>query len=118
MRFMGTISSREDQGAPPPALMAAMGPFIQEAMEAGVISDTGGLAPAAEGTRFEMRDGRVDVLDGPYAEAREVIGGWVIYNVPSREVALQWTQRFMDLHRKYWPAFECTCELRQIMEPE
>lgn len=118
MRFMGTISSRENQGPPPAALMEAMGPFIQEAFQAGVIADTGGLEPSANGTRFEMRGGQLEVVDGPFAEAREVIGGWVIYNVPSREVAMDWSRRFVDLHRKYWPEFEFTCELRQIMEPE
>lgn len=118
MRFMGTISSRENQGEPPAALYEAMGPFIQEALQAGVILDTGGLEPSAAGTRFEMRGGKLNVVDGPYAEAREVIGGWVIYNVSSREDALQWSQRFVDLHRKYWPAFEFTCEVRQIMEPQ
>ena len=91
---------------------------VQEAFQAGVIADTGGLAPTSEATRFEMRGGKLDVVDGPFAEAREVIGGWVIYNVPSREVAMDWSQRFVDLHRKYWPEFEFTCELRQIMEPE
>ncbi len=118
MRFMGTISSRENQGAPPAALMEAMGPFMQEAFQAGVIADTGGLEPSSKGTRFEMRDGKLDVVDGPFAEAREVIGGWVIYNVPSREVATDWSRRFIELHQKYWPEFEFTCELRQIMEPE
>jgi hypothetical protein len=118
MRFMGTIASRENQGEPPAALFEAMGPFIQEALQAGVISDTGGLEPSSQGTRFEMRGGKLNVVDGPYAEAREVIGGWVIYNVSSREEAMQWSQRFVDLHQKYWPAFEFTCEVRQIMEPQ
>ena len=118
MRFMGTISSRENQGEPPAALYEAMGPFMQEAFGAGVIADTGGLEPSSKGTRFEMRDAKLNVVDGPYAEAREVIGGWVIYNVSSREEALHWTERFIDLHRKYWPAFEFTCELRQIIDPQ
>lgn len=118
MRFMGTISSREDQGAPPAALMEAMGPFMQEAFAAGVISETSGLAPTSEGTRWEMRGGELSVSDGPYAEAREVIGGYVIYNVPSREVAVDWSNRFIDLHKKYWPEFEFTCELRRIVFPE
>ena len=118
MRFLGTISSREDQGTPPAALYEAMGGFIQEAFQAGVIADTGGLEPSSNATRFEMHGGQLDVVDGPFAEAREVIGGWVIYNVPSREVAMDWSRRFVDLHRKYWPAFEFTCELRQIMEPQ
>lgn len=118
MRFLGTISSRENQGTPPAALMEAMGPFMQEAFQAGVIADTGGLESSSKATRFEMRGGKVDVVDGPFAETREVIGGWVIYNVPSREVAIDWSRRFVELHQKYWPEFEFTCELRQIMEPQ
>ena len=116
MRFLGFISSRENQGTPPAALYEAMGGFIQEAFQAGVIQETGGLKPSSEATRFEIKNGELSVIDGPFAETREVIGGWVMYNVPSREVALDWSRRFMELHTRYWPGFECTSELREIEE--
>lgn len=116
MRFLGFVSIPDGQGDPPQALYEAMGGFVQEAFAAGVIQETAGLKPISEATRFELKDGNLSVLDGPFAEAREVIGGWVIYNVPSREVALEWSRRFMELHQQHWPGVECASELREIAE--
>lgn len=114
MRFLGTIKMAEDAGAPPPALMEAMGPFIQEAIVAGVIAETGGLAPTAEGVYFRLDKGEVRVTDGPFSESKEVVGGYVIYDVASREVAVDWSRRFVELHQKHWPELTCECELRQM----
>lgn len=114
MRFLGTISMPVDAGPPPAALMEAMGPFIQEAVAAGVIHETGGLGPIGEAVSFRLEGGDVHVTDGPYSEAKEVVGGYVIYEVPSRDVALDWTRRFVELHRKHWPGLVCECELREM----
>jgi hypothetical protein len=114
MRFLGTIKAAEDQGAPPPALQEAMGKFIQEAFAAGVIHETGGLGPSAEAVRLRLESGSLHVTDGPFTESREVVGGYVIYEVPSREVALDWSRRFMELHRQHWPGFVGESEVREM----
>jgi hypothetical protein len=118
MRFLGMIKVHEGAGDPPEELMTAMGEFIQEARRAGVLVDTGGLGATAEGTQVRLTNDEIQVLDGPFTEAREVVGGYAIYDVPSREEAVEWTRRFVELHRVYWPGFDMACEVRQIFGPD
>lgn len=117
MRFLALIKSAESTTPPPPELMAALGTFGQEAAEAGVLVESGGLAPTAVSARVRVADGDVDVLDGPFAETKEVIGGYAIYEVASREEALDWTRQFMELHRRHWPEWQGESEVRQMFGP-
>jgi hypothetical protein len=117
MRFLGTIKSAEGM-QPPAELMQAMGAFVQEARAAGVVRDTGGLAPSADSVRVRVENGNAQYLDGPFAESKEVVGGYVIYDVSSKEEALEWTRRFVDLHLQHWPDFRFECELRQMYSVE
>jgi hypothetical protein len=114
MRFLGTIKMAENADPAPPALYQAMGPFVREAIAAGVIAETGGLSPTAEGVYFRLEAGEVHVTDGPFSESKEVVGGYVVYDVPSREVAVDWSRRFVELHQKHWPGITCECELREM----
>jgi len=88
---------------PPPALMEAMEQLIEKYMKAGVLVDTGGLAPSQEGFRMRLAQGRLTTTDGPFTESKEVIGGWAIFEADSKEKATRLTTEFLDLHRKYWP---------------
>jgi hypothetical protein len=56
------------------------------------------------------------VTDGPFSEAKEVIGGYAIYDVPTLEEAKAWTRRFLDLHIKHYPGFDCEVEIREMMD--
>jgi hypothetical protein len=80
-----------------PESMAEMGKFVKEAMDAGVIVATGGMAPTAMGVKLTAKDGEISVVDGPFAEAKEIIGGWVLYNVPTMEDAIGWSKRFLGV---------------------
>ena len=116
MKFLMMIKHTEKyrNEAIPQALMDAMGEFVNEGFKSGVLKDTAGLKPTAEGFRIRLNGGRLKVTDGPFTEAKEVVGGYAIVELPSREKALEVAQQFMELHRKHWPAFEGESEVRQI----
>ena len=116
MRFLTWVRSSESQGMPPQAVFDAMDKYIQKSLKSGVLVDTGGLAPSAAGFRIRMTRGKLTTIDGPFTEAKEVIGGYAVINVNSRDEALKVAQEFMDLHVKHWPAFEGESEVRQIMD--
>ena len=67
-----------------------------------------------EGFRVRLRGGRVSVTDGPFTEVKEVIGGYAVVEVPSREEALKVAKQFMDLHRVHWPASDGESEVRLL----
>lgn len=78
-----------------PEQMAAMGDLLAETMAAGLVVATGALAPADEGFTLRYDDGDFTVTDGPFAEAKELVGGWTLIDVPSKEDALALAERFM-----------------------
>lgn len=116
MKFMTMVKAVEGQGFPPPELFDGINKLGEEAMKAGVFVDTGGLMPTAAGAEVTLRNGEIEVIDGPFAEGKEVIGGYAVYETKSKEEALEWVRKFLDLHIKYWPGFECTVEVRPYME--
>ncbi len=117
MRFMTTVFARENQGFPPKALMDAIGQLGQEAATAGVFVQMGGLMPSAGGARIRQSGGKLTVIDGPYAEAKEVIGGFAIYDLPNKQEAMAWAMRFMALHQEHWKEWEGECEVRAMFGP-
>ena len=85
---------------PPPALMAAI---MQLGIEAGArMLETGGMAMAGTVT---TRKGEM-ITDGPFAEAKEQVGGYAIYEIDTDAEIVQWTQRFVELHRQHWPEWD------------
>jgi hypothetical protein len=121
MRFMSMVKSSENYRlAPPPqSLMEAMDQLGQEMTKAGVMVDMGGLLPSSMGGyRVRLSNGKLTVTDGPFAEAKEVIGGYAVFDVKTKEEAMDLTMRFMELHRKHWPEWEGECEVRQTFEGE
>jgi len=116
MKYLMMIKHAESyrNQAIPKSLSDAMGKFVDENIKKGILKDTGGLKPTAEGFRVRSSKNKLTVTDGPFTEAREVVGGYAMVEVPSREEALKVARDFMELHRVHWPAFEGECEVRPL----
>jgi hypothetical protein len=97
MRFFGYTLGDESVPMPPPnpELMAEMDAFVEEATKAGVIIATGGIAPTAMGVKISLSDGKYSVVDGPFTEAKELIGGWCLMECRDRDEAVEWSKRFL-----------------------
>ncbi len=119
MKYLSFIrhSEKYRQSPPPPALMQAMGTFVERARRDGTLVDTGGLLPSADGVRVRLEGGKLTVTDGPFSESKEIIGGWAILEAKSKAEAMRIATEFMDLHRKHWPDFEGECEVRPMFDP-
>ncbi len=83
--------------APDPEMMQKMGAFIQEAAKAGVLLDTGGWNPNAPATVVTRKQGKVTVKDGPYTEAKEVIGGYAVMRFDTHEQLVDWSRRYVEI---------------------
>jgi hypothetical protein len=94
--------------------MEAMGKLMEKFGKTGALVDTGGLAPSRDGFRMRLAGGKLTTTDGPFSEAKEVIGGWAILQADSKEEIVRLSTEFMELHRQYWPGFEGECEVRPI----
>jgi hypothetical protein len=116
MKFLMLIKHSESyrNEAIPQALMDAMGEFVSEGFKSGVVKDTAGLKPTAEGFRVRSSGNRLTVTDGPFTETKEVVGGYALVEVGSREEAMKLAREFMELHRVHWPAFEGECDVRPL----
>jgi hypothetical protein len=88
-------NSPEAATPPSPELLEAMGKFIGEAIQAGVVVTTGTLKPT--GTRVRLAEGKFTVTDGPFIELKELMGGWAVLNVNSLEEAVEWSKRFLSV---------------------
>jgi hypothetical protein len=119
MKYMTFVRHPESyrESGPPKALMEAMGKFVERLVTEGKFIDGGGLLPSKDGVRMRLAKGKLTVIDGPFAEAKEVIGGYAILKTDSRAEALRIATEFMELHQKYWPEFEGESELRPMFEP-
>lgn len=117
MRFMFMVRSAH-AGAPTPALMEAMHKLADREIKAGRMLDDGGLMPLAMGAQVNVVDGQVKVIDGPFAEAKEVVGGYAIFELPSKEAAIASAVEFMQLHTEFMPGWEGTCEVRGLAGSE
>jgi len=82
---------------PPPEIFPRMGAFIEEATKAGVLLATGGVGPYAEAIRVSYADGEYKVLDGPFAEAKELVGGWALMECRDKDEMVEWTKRFLAI---------------------
>jgi hypothetical protein len=116
MRYMMFIKHTEDyRGKEIPAgLIEAMGEFIGEYAKQGKFIDGAGLKSSHKGKKVQLRNGQIRVVDGPFTETKELVGGYSIVDVDSDDEALDICRKFMELHQKYWPEFEGESELRPI----
>lgn len=119
MKYLSFIRHSESYRAfpPPPALMDAMVKFVEQSRRDGTLVDTGGLLPSKEGARVRLDGGKISVTDGPFSEAKEIIGGWAILNAATKAEAIRIATEFLELHRKYWPGFDGECEVRAMFDP-
>jgi hypothetical protein len=118
MRFMMIVKHRENQGLPPKPLMDAITKLSEEGAKAGrPMLGSGGLKSTAQGARVVLSGGKVTVVDGPFTEAKEIIGGYAQFEFQSKEEAVEGAVRFMELHKQHWPGWEGETEVRQMYEP-
>jgi hypothetical protein len=116
MRFMSFVTSAH-AGPPTPELMEAMKKLADREVKAGRMIDMGGLTPVAMGAQVRIADGKLSVIDGPFVEAKEVIGGYAIMEFRNKEEAVASAVEFMQLHKDFMPDWEGTCEVRAFAGP-
>jgi hypothetical protein len=117
VKFMMFVKHKEGQGVPPKELIDAITEQGAEAAKAGTMLGSGGLLPTATGARVKISAGKISVIDGPFTEAKEVVGGYVQFELSSKEEAVKSAVEFMELHKQYWPGWEGETEVRQMMDP-
>lgn len=116
MRFLSVIRVDENSGVvPSEQLMTDMGKLIEQMTREGTLIQTAGLRPTAEGARVRLRHGKLSTSDGPFAETKEVIGGFAILEAPSLKEAVELTKRFLKIHGDEW---DVECEVRPMELPD
>jgi hypothetical protein len=114
MRYLTLLRATQDPATPPPSeLMDAIMRLGQEAAASGNLLDFGGLMPSAAGARVTLTAGDLAVTDGPFAESKEVIS-YALYDVQTRAEAVEWSSRFLKLHRDLWPGWEGEVDVLQV----
>ena len=110
MRFISIYKTPERNTPPTPEEMANMGKLIEDWMKSGKLLGTEGCMPSALGARVRIDNGKVSVSDGPFTEAKEVVGGFAILNAPSKEVAIEYVKEFLAF------TGQGECEVRQLYD--
>jgi hypothetical protein len=117
MRFMMLVKTPES-GPPSPELMAAVGRLSQEMAQKGVLLEMGGLAPSASGARIRLAQARLTVVDGPFTESKELVGGFAVLQASSKAEAVELGQRFMQVHADILgPEGVVELEIREMFDP-
>lgn len=116
MRFMSIVTSAQT-GPPTPELIEEMNKLANREIEAGRMVDMGGLMPVAMGARVRIAGGELSVIDGPFIEAKEMIGGYAIFEFNNKAEAVAAAVEFMQLHKDFMPGWEGTCEIRELVTP-
>ena len=117
MRYLVLLEGVQPETPPPAELMEAIMQLGDEATKAGALLDTAGLAPSAAGARVRLAGGALSVTDGPFTEAKEMIS-YALYEVRSKEEAVEWASRFMALHRDLWEGWEGDADVLKVFGPE
>lgn len=117
MRYISWVRSADEYGAPPQALQDAMGAAMEEAFKSGTMVQAGGLSTLKEGgLKLTLTDGKV--TDGPYSEAKELVGGFAIQDFDTYEEAVESARWLLDLHKEHWPDWEGEVEVREMYGPD
>ena len=112
MRFLSIYKAPERSTPPTPEEMATMGKYVEESIRRGIVVSTEGCLPTKFGARVRVDTGKYSVSDGPFAEAKEVVGGFAILEAPSKEAAIEYVKEFLAL------VGQGECELRQLYEAQ
>jgi hypothetical protein len=121
MHYMMIVKSTKESEAgcaAHPELMAAVAKMADEASKRGVMISAGGLQPSSKGARIRVAGGKTSVIDGPFAETKELVGGFAIFDLRSKEEAIQMGTEFMQVHADILgPSYEGELEIRPMMDP-
>lgn len=115
-RFMGFVRMEENIGTPPKEMFEAMDVYVAEQIKNGHFLDGGGLFGTEDAVNYISKDGEVTRVDGPYAEGKEVVGGWAITQYDTLEEAIAGQEEFAALHAKHWPEVTVISTMRQISD--
>ena len=116
MRVMYIIKS--DRESPPsPEFIAAAHKLAEREIKAGRMLDNAGLMPLAAGKQVSLKSGKLSVIDGPFTEAKEIVGGYAIFELTGMEEAVAKATEFMQLHKEFLPEWEGVCEIRTFASP-
>jgi hypothetical protein len=118
MQFLMLVKHGENPGTPPQQFLNAMAKLGEDAAKSGTMIASGALVPIAKSTRVRLSQGQLTAIDGPYSEAKEVVGGFAMFELNSKQEAIDGAMNFMELHKKYWPGWEGETEIRQVLGPE
>jgi len=121
IRFMGLLKGDKDTEAgvmPDEKLLAAMGFFFEEGVKSGVILSGEGLQPTSKGARVRYSGAKRTVIDGPFAESKELVAGYAIIQAKSKAEAIEWTKRFVTVDAPGRLGSTSDCEIRQVFEIE
>ena len=117
MRYLLMIKYNENGTPPPQTLLDAIAKNRREAELAGAMVDCAGLSPSISGARIRLSAGKLCFTDGPFTESKELVGGYSVYDVKTKQEAIEWAYRFMRLFEKHWPEGECEAEIREMLGP-
>jgi hypothetical protein len=118
MRYMYLVSAVEDGKPPPPRLMEELDKMARQELASGRMISQGGLLPMVMGgaARIELRGKKVKVMDGPFTETKEVIGGFAIFEFATRDEAIASAVKFMEMHERYGEGWQGVCEMRPMFD--
>jgi hypothetical protein len=120
-RYIGLLKADRDTEAgvmPDEKMLTAMGAFVEEGIKSGILLSGEGLQPSTQGARVRFSGNKRTVIDGPFAETKELVAGYAILQFASKAEAIDWTKRFVLVDAPGRRGGECECELRPIFEPE
>jgi hypothetical protein len=118
MRYMMIVTGAETAPPPPPELYDAIGRMSEEMVAKGVLLENGGLLPSTHGARIRLERGALAVVDGPFTEAKELVGGFAILQAGSKAEAIELGRRFMQVHADILgPEARLTLEIRAMVDP-
>ena len=121
MRYMMIVKANKDSeaGIPPsPQLIAAISKLAEEAMAGGAMVASGGLLPSSQGVRIRVAQGKTSVIDGPFAETKELVGGFAIFELKSKEEAIESGKKFMQIHADILgSSYQGELEIRPMFDP-
>lgn len=118
MRYMVFVKMAPDVGQGPPALFEAMGREMEAMFADGTMLDAGGLGGPDQTIELRLAGGEITNVDGPYAEAKEVVGGYSVIEVRSEAEAVENARRVLELHKEHWPGWEGAVEIHPVFSGE